>query len=146
MFIGACAGSTAGGLKVSRVMILFKSIRREIKHMLKPRSVNIIRIDGEVIPEENVKAALNYFALYIVLIILSTVLISVDGLSMETNITAAVTCINNVGPGFDTVGPMGNFSTYSAFSKIVLSLDMLLGRLEIMPMFILFSPMAWKKR
>ena len=95
MFIGACAGSTAGGLKVSRVMILFKSIRREIKHMLKPRSVNIIRIDGEVIPEENVKAALNYFALYIVLIILSTVLISVDGLSMETNITAAVTCINS---------------------------------------------------
>lgn len=146
MFIGACAGSTAGGLKVSRVMILFKSIRREIKHMLKPRSVNIIRIDGEVIPEENVKAALNYFALYIVLIIISTVLLSVDGLSMETNITAAVTCINNVGPGFDTVGPMGNFSTYSAFSKIVLSLDMLLGRLEIMPMFILFSPMAWKKR
>ena len=114
--------------------------------MLKPRSVNIIRVDGEVIPEENVKAALNYFALYIVLIILSTVLISVDGLSMETNISAAVTCINNVGPGFDTVGPMGNFSTYSEFSKIVLSLDMLLGRLEIMPMFILFSPMAWKKR
>ena len=146
MFIGACAGSTAGGLKVSRVIILFKSIGREVKHMLKPRSVNIIRVDGEVMPEENVKAALNYLTLYIVLMIASTVLVSTDGLSMETNISAVVTCINNVGPGFDTVGPMGNFSTYSGLSKIVLSLDMLLGRLEIMPMFILFSPMAWKKR
>lgn len=146
MFIGACAGSTAGGLKVSRIIILFKSIGREVKHMLKPRSVNIIRVDGEVMPEENVKAALNYLTLYIVLMIASTVLVSTDGLSMETNISAVVTCINNVGPGFDTVGPMGNFSTYSGLSKIVLSLDMLLGRLEIMPMFILFSPMAWKKR
>lgn len=146
MMIGACAGSTAGGLKVSRVIILIKSIFREIRHMLKPRSVNVVRVEGEVLPEENVRAAGNYLAIYIVLIITSVLLISFDGFSLETNFTAVLSCVNNIGPGLDTVGPMGNFSAFSAFSKIILSLDMLFGRLEIMPMLILFSPVAWKKR
>ncbi len=146
MVIGACAGSTAGGLKVSRVIILAKSIFREIKHMLKPRSINVVRVEGEVLPEENVRAASNYLAIYITLIISSCIFISFDGFSLETNFTAVLSCINNIGPGMDTVGPMGNFSAFSAFSKIILSLDMLFGRLEIMPMLILFSPVAWKKR
>jgi len=146
MMLGACAGSTAGGLKVSRVLILAKNFVREVKHMLKPRSINVIRVDGEVMPEENVKAAGNYLALYLFLFIASCLLISFDDFSVETNLSAVMACLNNIGPGMDAVGPMSNFSSFSPFSKIILSLDMLFGRLEIMPMLILFSPHAWKKR
>ncbi len=146
MMLGACAGSTAGGLKVSRVMILAKNFAREVKHMLKPRSINVIRVDGEVMPEENVRAAGNYLTLYLFLLISSCLLISFDDFSIETNLSAVMACLNNIGPGLDIVGPMSNFSAFSAFSKIILSLDMLFGRLEIMPMLILFSPLAWKKR
>lgn len=146
MMLGACAGSTAGGLKVSRVLILAKNFAREVKHLLKPRSINVIRVDGEVMPEENVKGAGNYLALYLFLTIASCLLISFDDFSVETNLSAVMACLNNIGPGMDAVGPMSNFSAFSSFSKIILSLDMLFGRLEIMPMLILFSPHAWKKR
>lgn len=146
MIVGACAGSTAGGLKVSRILILFKSMIREIRHMLRPNSVNVIRMDGEPIPDETSRSATSYLAIYISLIALSALAISVDGFGVETNLTATLACINNIGPGLADVGPVGNFSGYSYFSKIILSLDMLFGRLEIMPMMILFSPMTWKKR
>lgn len=143
---GACAGSTAGGLKISRALILIKSAAREVKHMLRPRSVNVVKLDGEPVSEETVHSARGYFVIYVSLLIATTILVSFDGFSFETNFTAALTCINNVGPGLGAVGPMGNFSGFSVFSKVLLSLNMLVGRLEIMPMVILFSPITWKKR
>ena len=146
MIVGACAGSTAGGLKISRVLILLKSIVREIKHMLRPRSVNVVRLDGEVLPDETVRAASGYFTIYIALILATFTLISFDGFSFETNFTATLSCINNVGPMLGEIGPMGNFEGFSYFSKLLLSLAMLIGRLEIMPMIILFSPITWRKR
>ena len=144
--VGACAGSTAGGLKISRFLILIKNGMRELKHMLRPRSVNVVRLDGEVVPDETCRAAANYFSLYTALIIFSALLLSIDGFDFTTNITAAIACVNNVGPGLGLVGPVGNFGGFSVFSKLLLSLDMLLGRLEIIPMLILLSPSAWRKR
>lgn len=146
MIVGSCAGSTAGGLKISRVMILFKSMFREIRHILRPRSINVIRIDGTAVPEETVRSALSYLVLYVAVIISAFLVVSINGFGFETNFTAVLTCVNNVGPGFGAVGPTGNFSVYSPLSKAVLSLAMLIGRLEIMPMIILFSPFAWRKR
>lgn len=146
MIIGACAGSTAGGLKISRILILLKNILREIKYMLRPHSVNIVRLDGEVVSDDTVRSATGYLTIYITLIIATVLAISFDGFSIETNITATLSCINNIGPALGDIGPMGNFSGFSYVSKIILSLAMLIGRLEIMPMMILFSPMTWKKR
>ncbi len=143
---GACAGSTAGGLKVSRLLILMKNAIREIKQALKPNSVNVVRMDGEVLPDETVKGASGFFVLYFTIIVLTTLMISIDGYDLTTNITATLTCINNVGPGFGAVGPAGNFSGYSDFSTAILSITMLLGRLEIMPMLILLSPSTWRRR
>lgn len=145
MLTGSCAGSTAGGLKISRILILMKSIFREIKHVLRPRSINVVRLDGEAVTDETVRSATSYLALYLVIIVATVLLISLDGFDTETNLTATLACINNVGPGLGAVGPTGNFAGYSLFSQLLLSLNMLLGRLEIMPMFILFSPSTWKK-
>ena len=147
MMCGACAGSTAGGLKISRIIILFKNIFREVKHMIRPRSVNVIRMDGEVVSEETVRSATGYLTFYLVIIIICVVLISIiDPFSMETNLTATLSCINNVGPAHGDIGAMGNFSVYSNFSTFVLTLAMLFGRLEFVPMIVFFSPYAWKKR
>lgn len=146
MFVGSCAGSTAGGVKVSRIIIVFKNTIREIRHMLHPRSVNTVRMDGATVPEETVKSSVNYIALYIAVLIVSVLIVSVDGFSFETNFSGVMACLNNIGPGFDTVGPAGNYADYSIFSKIILSLDMLFGRLEIMPMIILLSPATWRKK
>lgn len=147
MFTGSCAGSTAGGVKLSRLLIVFKNTMREIRHMLHPRSVNTVRIDGDPVPEETVRSAVNYIALYLTVLIISAIAISVDGYGFETNFTGTLACLNNIGPGLgDVVGPAGNYSGFSVFSKIVLSLDMLFGRLEIMPMIILFSPSTWRRK
>ena len=143
-FIGACAGSTAGGLKISRVLIVVKNIFKEIKHVLRPNSVSVVRSDGESVSEETLRGTANYLSIYFVLIILFTLIISLDGFDLETNLTAVITCINNVGPGFAIVGPVGNFSGFSVLSKISLSLVMLAGRLEILPLIIFFSPSAWR--
>lgn len=145
MMLGASAGSTAGGLKVSRVIILFKKAAREIKHVLRPRSVNVTRLDGEVLPEETVRTTGSYLMIYLMFLFGSALLISVDGFSTETTLTASMTCLNNVGPGFGAVGPLGNFADFSAFSKLVLSFEMLVGRLEIFPMLIFFAPSTWKR-
>lgn len=145
MLVGACAGSTAGGLKISRILILMKSAVREIKHLLRPRSINRVRMDGEVVSKETCHSAANYLTLYCGILILSFLVISVDGFSVETNLSAAISCLNNIGPALGDIGPMGNFSGFSYLSKIVLTFDMLLGRLEIMPMVILLSPIAWRK-
>jgi trk system potassium uptake protein TrkH len=146
LLLGASAGSTAGGLKVSRVIILFKKAAREIKHVLRPRSVNVSRLDGEPIPDETCRTAANYLAIWLLLIVVVFMLISVCGFGFETDLTAVLTCVNNVGPGLGVVGPAGNFGAYPIFSKLVLSLAMLFGRLEIIPMIILFSRSTWRKR
>lgn len=146
MLIGSCAGSTAGGLKISRVLIIVKNALREIKHLLRPRSVNVVRLDGEAVSEETVRSATGYLALYVILLVLTVLLLSIDGFGLETNLTATLACINNVGPGLKEVGPASNFAGYSLFSQALLSLNMLLGRLEIMPVLILLSPRSWKKQ
>ena len=146
MFTGSCAGSTAGGVKLSRLLIVFKNTMREIKHMLHPRSVNTVRVDGEPVPEETVRSAVNYITLYLTVFIISTLAISVDGFGFETNFTGTLACLNNIGPGLGKVGPAGNYADFSVFSKIILSFDMLFGRLELMPMIILFSPSTWRKK
>ena len=145
-FIGACAGSTAGGLKISRLVIIFKSMKNQIRKMLKPNSVDSIKMDGEILSDDLARSSLSYFAFYCAIIITTMLAISVDGLDPLTNFTAAVTCFNNVGPGLGAViGPAGNFSSFSDFSTVMLSLSMLLGRLEVFPILILFSPSTWKK-
>ncbi len=145
MLLGACAGSTAGGLKLSRVTILVKNVFREIKHMLHPRSVNVVRMDGAVVPEATLRSATNYLSIYFVFLVVSTLLISIDGFDLETNLTASLACLNNVGPGLGAVGPTGNFAGFSYLSKLWLTFAMLVGRLEFMPMLVLLSPSVWKK-
>lgn len=145
MFIGACAGSTGGAIKCSRVLLLLRAIRREIRQIIHPRSVNVVKLDGRVVDEKDLRSTMIFFAAYMFITLAAILLVSVDNFSFGTTFTAVVTCIGNVGPGLEMVGPMGNFSAFSGFSKIVLSLCMILGRLEIIPILVLFSGTAWKK-
>lgn len=146
MFIGASAGSTGGGLKVSRVLLLMKSIRRTIRKALHPRRVQPVYMDGRAVSEEVCDNVNAYLAIYCVILVLSFAIISVDGFSIGTNFSAVASCFNNIGPGFELVGATQNFSIYSDLSKIILSLDMLLGRLEIFPLLLLLSPETWSRR
>ncbi len=145
LVFGACAGSTAGGLKISRLLILKKMAVRELKYLLHPKSVHVIRMDDEVLPEETVRATAGYLILYLMLALFFCLCIAFDDFDLETGVTAVLTCLNNVGPGLSLVGPVGNFSAFSPFSKIILSLAMLIGRLEILPFAVLLSPSIWKK-
>ena len=144
MVIGACAGSTGGGLKVARVLLLFKSLKRNIAQMLHPRKVQVIRNNGSVVSERIVANTNAYLCAYVVLMFGSFVLISLDGYSVGTNFSAVLACLNNIGPGLELVGPTCNFAIFGTLSKMVLILDMLLGRLEIFPILVLFSLQAWK--
>ena len=146
MFIGASAGSTGGGRKVSRVLLLMKSIRRTIRKALHPRRVQPVYMDGRAVSEEVCDNVNAYLAIYCVILVLSFAIISVDGFSIGTNFSAVASCFNNIGPGFELVGATQNFSIYSDLSKIILSLDMLLGRLEIFPLLLLLSPDTWSRR
>ncbi|MCF2652626.1 TrkH family potassium uptake protein [Anaeromassilibacillus senegalensis] len=146
MFVGACAGSTGGGLKVSRVLLLLKSIRRTIRKALHPRRVQIVRMDGRVVDEETSNNVNAYLAVYCVILLLSFIVISLDGYSIGTNISAVTACFNNIGPGFELVGATGNYGHYSDLSKLVLAADMLLGRLEIFPLLVLLSPDTWSRK
>jgi trk system potassium uptake protein TrkH len=147
MFVGACAGSTGGGLKFSRVIILLKSFVQETKKLFHPRAVSVVRLEGKAVDSATFKGVLTYVSMYSIMICASILLISVDGFDFTTNSTAVISCFNNMGPGLgNIVGPYGNFGSFSPFSKIVLSLDMLFGRLEILPMLVLFTPSAWKIR
>ena len=146
MFIGASAGSTGGGLKVSRVLLLMKSIRRTIRKALHPRRVQPVYMDGRAVSEEVCDNVNAYLAIYCVILVLSFAIISVDGFSIGTNFSAVASCFNNIGPGFELVGATQNFSIYSDLSKIILSLDMLLGRLENFPLLLLLSPDTWSRR
>lgn len=147
MVIGACAGSTGGGIKVSRVLITFKYIKSEIKKVIQPRSVSNITMDEKLIDDTVTKNVSAYLLIYIIIMVVSFILITLNEFDIETSLTSVITCVNNVGPGFgNLVGPTGNFSTFSVFSKLVLCLDMLLGRLEIFPILFLFSPRIFNRR
>lgn len=145
MFIGACAGSTGGGIKVSRVLILFKSIAKEIKIAAHPKRTYKITLSGRVIEHETIRAVNVFMVSYIVIFAVSLLIISIDNMGFTTNFTAIVATINNIGPGLDMVGPTGNFSQFSNLSKIVMTFDMLVGRLEIFPLLVLLAPNTWRK-
>ena len=145
MVIGACAGSTGGGLKVARLMLLLKSLKRNIGQVLKPRKVQVVRNNGAVVDEKILDNANAYLAAYVVILFLSFLIISLDNFSVGTNFTAVLACFNNIGPGLEAVGPTCNFSAYSTLSKLVLSFDMLAGRLEIFPILVLFSRSTWRR-
>ena len=146
MVVGACAGSTGGGMKCARVLLLFKSLRRNIRQVLNPRTVQVVRNNGKVVDEKIIANTNAYLAAYVVVIIASYLIISLDGFSVGTNLTAVLACLNNIGPGLEAVGPTCNFAGYSVLSKLVLTVCMLAGRLEIFPILVLFSRSTWKKR
>ena len=145
MFVGACAGSTGGGIKVSRFMILFRSCWCELRRMAWPRGVNQVRLERRPVDDETVQSTRIFFIIYMILLLLSVLVISFDGFDLTTNLTGVIACLSNVGPGLGLVGPMGNFSMFSWLSKLVLSWCMLLGRLELYPMLLLFLPTVWKR-
>ena len=145
MFVGACAGSTGGGIKVSRILIYLKTIRKELAFLVHPRSVKIVLMDGKKLEHPVVRAANIFIISYIMIMAFSVLAVSVDNLDFETNVTAVIAALNNIGPGLAKVGPAGNFACFSDFSKYVLMFDMLAGRLEIFPMLLLFAPGTWKK-
>ncbi|MDR0839918.1 MAG: TrkH family potassium uptake protein [Christensenellaceae bacterium] len=144
MFIGGCAGSTGGGIKVSRCILLVKSVAREMHQLLHPRSMRKLTLEGKPVPDATIHSTLVFFAAYMVVLIASVLLVSLDGVDFTSTFTAVLSCLSNIGPGLDAVGPAGNFSIFSNANTLLLSLDMLLGRLEIFPMLLLFT--AFKKR
>ncbi len=145
MFCGACAGSTGGGLKVARVMILLKSGVREIRRQLNPRLVAPVRLEGQSVDAEQISTQGSFFIIYMVILLVSTLLLSLDQYGFDVSFSASLTALNNMGPGLGAIGPYGNFSEFTAFSKLVIIFDMLAGRLEIFPVLIAFMPRTWKK-
>ena len=146
MLIGACAGSTGGGLKCSRLIILIRTFIRSIRNSLNPNRVAVIKINGTTIPEKTIERTNTYLIIYVFIIFISFLVLSTDGFDMETNMSAVFACFNNVGPGFSIVGPAGNYSSFGVFSKLVLIFDMLAGRLEVIPIMALFAPSVWRRR
>ena len=146
MLVGACAGSTGGGLKVARLLLLAKGLRRNIGQVLSPRRVDVVRNNGRAVDERVLANTNAYFSAYMIILFLSFVLVSLDGFSITTNLTAVMSCFNNMGPGFEAVGPTCNYGAFSVFSKIILIVDMLAGRLEIFPILVLFSPAIWRHK
>lgn len=146
MFVGACAGSTGGGLKVARMVILGKISYSDMKKMLHPNSVSTVRFEGKPLNEKNVHGVLLYLAVYTLVFTVSFLLLTLEGFDLTTTFTSLAACINNIGPGLEMVGPTGNFSAFSSASKLLLSFDMLAGRLELFPMLLLFAPSIWKRR
>jgi len=145
MFIGACAGSTGGGIKVSRILILLKGIVKEIKIAAKPRTTHKVKMNSRPVEHETVRSVNVFIASYLVMFAISVLIISLDNFDFTTNFTAVAAAINNIGPGLAKVGPVGNFSIYSPLSTLILTFNMLAGRLEIFPLLILISPYTWKK-
>lgn len=146
MFIGASAGSTGGGIKVSRFIIMFKSLKRESLRILHPQAVKLIKLDKISLPEDVINGTGTFMVVYFGITVVSMLLVALDGFDMETSVSAVAACINNIGPGMGMVSPVGNFSGFSDFNKIVLTLDMLIGRLEVYPMLLLISPAIWRRK
>lgn len=146
MFIGASAGSTGGGIKVSRFIIMFKSLKRESLRILHPQAVKLIKLDKLSLPEDVINGTGTFMVVYFGITVVSMLLVALDGFDMETSVSAVAACINNIGPGMGMVSPVGNFSGFSDFNKVVLTLDMLIGRLEVYPMLLLISPAIWRRK
>lgn len=145
MFVGACAGSTGGGIKVSRFLIMLKTVKKELRQLLHPRGIKKIKIDGKAVEHEVVRSTNVFLIVYILIFSFSILLIAFDNLDMTTNFTAVAATLNNIGPGLELVGPTGNFSIFSNGAKLVLIFDMLAGRLELFPMLLLFMRSTWRK-
>ena len=146
MIVGACAGSTGGGIKVSRLIVLLKSGLRDIKKAINPRSVETVKLDRRTVDEPVVRGISVFFATYMIVMAASMLIVSLDGRDMITTLSSVIACTGNIGPGFGAVGAYGNFADFSVLSKLVLSFDMLAGRLEMIPMLMLFSPYAWSRK
>ena len=146
MFIGACAGSTGGGIKVARVVILCKTSLADMRKMLHPNAVTTVRFEGKPLSERNIRGVHLFLTVYILIFTVSVLLLSLERFDLITTFTAVASCMNNIGPGLEMVGPMGNFSAFSPAAKLLLAFDMLVGRLEIFPMLLLFAPSIWKRR
>ena len=146
MFVGACAGSTGGGIKVARIVILLKASWGDMRKMLHPNAVSPIRFEGKPLTDKNVRGVHHFLTVYLLILTVSFLLLSLEQFDLITTFTAVISCMNNIGPGLELVGPMGNFSQFTYASKLLLSFDMLVGRLEIFPMILLFAPSIWKRR
>ena len=146
MFTGACAGSTCGGMKLSRILLVFKGIRQELWRQQHPHGVSVVRLEGKPVSESTLHTTLVFTACYIGILLIGTLFLSLDGFDLVTNFTGTLACISNIGPGLSLVGPVGNYSMFSGLSKLLLTFIMLLGRLEIFPLLLLFSPSVWRKQ
>ncbi len=145
MFVGACAGSTGGGMKCSRILVLIRSVRREVRSIVHPRAVSVVRLDGAPLSEDTLRTTQCYFITYLFIVFVAALVVGLDNFSFGTTLTAVISCVSNVGPGLEAVGPMGNYAAFSDLSKLVLSFCMIVGRLEMYPLLVLFSRNAWKK-
>ena len=145
MFVGACAGSTGGGIKIVRIVIGAKLARRGVQRAIHPQQVKCIHIDGEPLDEDTCSSVSAFLLVYALLFVLLLVLLALEGLDFITTFSAAASCFNNVGPGMELVGPMSNYTCFSSFGKVLLAFSMLFGRLELYPMLLLFIPAAWRK-
>ena len=145
MVVGASAGSTGGGIKCARVVILFRTLKARLRQMLHPRSVNLVRAEGRTVTDDTIQGVYTYMTAYCAIAVFSILILSLDNCSMETSLTAVMACLNNIGPGLDLVGPSQNYAHFSDLSKVVLMLNMLLGRLEIFPLLLMLSPRTWRK-
>lgn len=145
MAIGGCSSSTSGGIKVSRTLLLTRCIRRDLRKISHPRAVKVVKLDGNAVNEETLSRVSAFFTCYVFIVALSCLILSLDNFSFLTTVSAVFSCIGNVGPGLDMVGPLGNYGAFSGLSKLLLSLCMLIGRLEIFPVLILLTPSTWKR-
>ena len=145
MVIGGCAGSTGGGIKIIRLLILFKTVKMNLVKMIHPKAVYSVKIGGRTMDERILSEVLGFFFIYIGILNITMLIVALEGKDMTTTVTAVVTAISNVGPGLEIIGPMGNFSSFTDLSKIVLSLCMIIGRLEIYPILLLLMPKFWVK-
>ncbi len=145
MFIGACAGSTGGGIKVSRMLILFKNVKKEVSYFIHPRSVKVIKLDNKALGKDTIRGVNIFISTYVIIFAISVLILAFDNLDMVTNFTAVTATFNNIGPGLELVGPTKNFDVFSPLAKYVLMFDMLAGRLELYPLLILITPSVWRK-
>ena len=145
MFMGACAGGIGGGIKSSRVLLLLRAVRREIRQISHPRLVEVVKLDGKVVPEDTLRTVLAFIGCYFLVLLGAGLIVSLDDVSFSVSFSAALTCLSNVGPGLQEIGPVGSFAEFSALSKAVLSVTMIVGRLEIFPILILLCPSSWRR-
>lgn len=146
MFIGSCAGSTAGGMKISRVLLVFKNLRRELDRIIHPNRVSVITMDGQAVKEQAVASAMVFQGAYVMLIIIGALVVTLDGFTVTESAAASISCITNVGPALGDLGPAENYAKLNHFSKLVLSVEMLMGRLELMPLLVLLNPATWRNK